>query len=116
MRNGLYPLKTGEAITSTGVTVFRGSEKAGYPFLKHPFQVTMISCAAINRPSLAFKGRTDDGEFEMDDDAEDDTRVRIKAILYAAEKCNCDTLILSAFGCGAFRLSLIHISEPTRPY
>ena len=110
MRNGLYPLKTGEAITSTGVTVFRGPEKAGYPFLKHPFQVTMISCAAINRPSLAIKGQVVDGEFEMDDDAEDDTRVRIKAILYAAEKCNCDTLILSAFGCGAFRCPPTHMA------
>ena len=104
MKNGLYPLKTGEAITSTGVTVFRGPEKAGYPFLKHPFQVTVISCAAIFRPSLINRGQAGDGEFEMDDDAEDDTRVRIKAILFAAEKCKCDTLILSAFG-----LSLIHI-------
>ena len=30
-RNALYPLKTGEAIISEGVTVFRGPEESGYP-------------------------------------------------------------------------------------
>ena len=39
----------------------------------------------------------------MEMEAADDMRVRIKAILYAAERSECDTVILSAFGCGAFQ-------------
>ena len=116
-RNALYPLKTGEAIISKGVTVFRGPEESGYPFLENPFQVTIISCAAICAPPLRIRDRGESSNFprmeiepEMVAEAEDDMRVRIQAILYAAEKSGCDTIILSAFGCGAFQCPPTHVA------
>ena len=111
-RNVLYPLETGEAIISEGVTVFRGPEESGYPFLEKPFRVTIISCAALYRPLLRtrYSNIGDEGEPEMETEAADDMRVRIKTILYAAERSECDTIILSAFGCGAFRCPPGHVA------
>ena len=111
-RHALYPIKTGEAIMSEGVTVFRGPEESGYPFLEKPFRVTIISCAALYRPLLRtrYSNIGDEGEPEMETEAADDMRVRIKTILYAAERSECDTIILSAFGCGAFRCPPGHVA------
>ena len=111
-RNALYPFKTGEAIISEGVTVFRGPEESGYPFLEKPFRVTIISCAAVYHPLLKTRCSNigDKGEPEMETEAADDMRVRVKAILYAAERSECDTIILSAFGCGAFRCPPGHVA------
>ena len=111
-KNALYPLKMGEAIISEGVTVFRGPEESGYPFMEKPFQVTIISCAAVHHPPLKtrYSNIGDEGEPEMETEAVDDMRVRIKAILYAAERSECDTIILSAFGCGAFRCPPTHVA------
>ena len=113
-RHALYPIKTGEAIMSEGVTVFRGPEESGYPFMEKPFQVTVISCAAVHHPPLQtrciYPNMGDEGEPEMETEAADDMRVRIKAILYAAERSECDTIMLSAFGCGAFRCPPTHVA------
>ena len=116
-RDALYPLKTGEVIISKGVTVFRGLEESGYPFLEHPFQVTILSCAAMSQPPLRTRGHVASSDFspmriepEMEPEAEDDMRVRVQAILYAAEKSECDTIVLSAFGCGAFRCPPMHVA------
>ena len=65
--------------------------------LAHPFRFTMISCAAINRPCLTVQGdyaRPRDHELTM-------TKVRL--IVEAAAHAGSNALVLSVFGCGAYR-------------
>ena len=47
-----YPIREGTCVLAADVTVFRGTEQAGYPFLDHPFRITVISCAAVRNPRL----------------------------------------------------------------
>ena len=81
---------------SHAVRVVRGTEAEGYPFLDHPFTITVLSCAAVKHPVL-----TEDREYRyaahqslMSD--------KIDVILAAARKTGCSAVVLSAFGCGAF--------------
>jgi uncharacterized protein (TIGR02452 family) len=48
-----YPLnrETG-GVYSAGIVVFRGSERNGYCYLNNPFQVSVVTVPAINRPEL----------------------------------------------------------------
>eukprot|EP00969_Alexandrium_andersonii_P358550 15451233-Alexandrium_andersonii.AAC.1 len=49
----LYPIPSEGCLVSRGVTVFRGPESEGYPFLPSPFTISLISCAAIWKPRLS---------------------------------------------------------------
>jgi len=91
-----YPIPSSSCLLSQGVTVFRGSEKAGYPFLRYPFKVAMISCAATTHPRL-----TADREYASPK-VRREMESKIGAIVQAAVAAGCDAAILSAFGCGAF--------------
>lgn len=92
----LYPIPDDGCLLSRNVTVFRGSEKDGYPFLDRPFRASIISCAAIEHPVLdASLNYAYPQDVAM-------MRVKIAVILAAAAKSGCDAVVLSAFGCGAF--------------
>eukprot|EP00416_Gambierdiscus_australes_P044268 CAMPEP_0171106478 /NCGR_PEP_ID=MMETSP0766_2-20121228/64818_1 /TAXON_ID=439317 /ORGANISM="Gambierdiscus australes, Strain CAWD 149" /LENGTH=327 /DNA_ID=CAMNT_0011567567 /DNA_START=55 /DNA_END=1038 /DNA_ORIENTATION=+ len=91
-----YPILEEACLLSTGVTVFRGSEKDGYPFLEHPFQIALLSCAAVAHPLL-----TPSGEYRARA-VHEAMEAKVAAILAAALQAKCEVLILSAFGCGAF--------------
>ena len=86
-----YPLIGAMCLLSHGVTIFRGNEHIGYPFLDKPFKVTMISCAAPKYCDF----RTVTGRQYMDG--------KVAAIVQALMESACDAAVLSAFGCGAFR-------------
>jgi len=94
-RKGNYPIPSDACLLSVQVTVFRGTEFNGYPLLDEPFCVSVVSCAAINRPKLS-----------GDDYAMTSQRAlmqrKIELILEGACHLGCDVAILSAFGCGAF--------------
>ena len=92
-----YPIQREACLMSTNVTIFRGPEKAGYPFLDKPFKVTMLCCAAINKPALS----ENHCDYLKEEDREA-MRCKIEAIVHAAVESKCDVVILSAFGCGAF--------------
>eukprot|EP00930_Biecheleria_cincta_P086296 TRINITY_DN75603_c0_g1_i1.p1 TRINITY_DN75603_c0_g1~~TRINITY_DN75603_c0_g1_i1.p1 ORF type:complete len:346 (+),score=55.01 TRINITY_DN75603_c0_g1_i1:47-1084(+) len=96
LRTKHYPIPPEACLLSENVTVFRGSEKDGYPFLQTPFQVSFISCAALIYPRLT--------EFRTYADAWQEKRMRqkIKVIIAAAVRAECFAVVLSAFGCGAF--------------
>ena len=90
--SGNYPLKGAMCLLSHGVTIFRGNEHIGYPFLHKPFKVTMISCAAPKYCDWMGKLQCAailDG--------------KVAAILQAVVESACDAAVLSAFGCGAFK-------------
>ena len=91
-----YPIHQ-KCVVSEGVTNMRGPSTDGYAFLEEPFQVTMISCAAVSRPRL-----TRDRKYA---DQHDATTMfdSVRLIVQTAREAGCDAIALSAFGCGAFR-------------
>mmetsp|Transcript_173280 Transcript_173280/g.555758 ORF Transcript_173280/g.555758 Transcript_173280/m.555758 type:complete len:804 (+) Transcript_173280:54-2465(+) len=95
-RSQFYPIPQDACLLSRSVTVLRGTEADGYPFLDQPFQVSMISCAAPHGPRLTGDLRYRD---VLDEAA---MRTKIELIVEAGVRAECDALALSAFGCGAF--------------
>ena len=107
-----YPIDKPCALISKDVTVFRGPESEGYPFLKVPFKVNVVSCAATSHPNLVqIKGPRGREEPRLADDAADVMKSKVHAILLAAARSGCDTLVLSAFGCGAFANPPTHVAS-----
>ena len=92
-----YPIPKDGCLSSRGVSVFRGKESDGYPWI-NVFHITMLSCAAINRPQLTREG--DDYSRPSQRWAMEN---KVAAIIGAAEQAEVDVVILSAFGCGAFK-------------
>lgn len=94
-----YPIPSQGCLLSKDVTIMRGTEKGGYPFLdpREMAQVCVISCAALSHPQL-IRNSTD---YANESDRET-MRAKAAAILQAAASVNCSRVVLSAFGCGAF--------------
>jgi uncharacterized protein (TIGR02452 family) len=102
-----YPLNRNTGgVYSGGITVFRGSEHNGYCFLGTPFQVSIASVPAINRPDL----EKVNGKYCIANPLIEPTREKMRTILRIAGKYRHDCLILSAFGCGAFQNPPGHIA------
>lgn len=98
----LYPLRSCYpmdrnfgGIYSPSVTVFRGLEENGYPFLKEPFITNFVAVAALNNPTVI-------GERYANSSERKGMVNKVRTILGIAAKNNHKVLILGAFGCGAF--------------
>lgn len=103
-----YPLdKTSGGIYTGSATVFRGSEANGYCLLRKPFELSFVSVAALNRPILVKR----DNLFYLKDKDIEFTKNRIRTILRIAGKYKHDSLVLGAFGCGAFKNPPNHIAK-----
>jgi uncharacterized protein (TIGR02452 family) len=103
-----YPLnKNTGGVYSGNITVFRGSEKNGYCLLQQPFKVAFVTVPAINHPDLVKK---DDG-YLLAAHLVEPTKEKIRTILRIAGKYHHDTLVLGAFGCGAFANPPNHMAE-----
>jgi len=100
-----YPLPHDGGVFSSDVCVFRGSEADGYPFLKEPYFVSVLTVAAVNKPAINHKT----GDMESAD--EDRTAMRILLMLQMAKDNGVRHLVLSAFGCGAFRNPPRHVAR-----
>jgi uncharacterized protein (TIGR02452 family) len=102
-----YPLngKTG-GIYSGGITVFRASESSGYALLKEPYCLSFVSVPALRRPELIKMG---DAYFIADSLVET-AKEKIRTILRIAAIHNHESLVLSAFGCGAFANPPNHVA------
>lgn len=104
MPERFYPIPEGAALYSRDVRVFRGPEAQGYPMLKHPFNIDVVSCPAIDRPTLSSATR-------LSPVAEDDLRIKIRSLLVACQEHGATHLVLSALGCGAFRNPPDHVAD-----
>lgn len=93
-----YPFSVYSGIYSQKVTFFRASENQGYRFLKQPYQLSVITVAAISNPFL--DDSTD--EIKLAPDMAKITKEKIRVILRIGGKFEHNCLVLSAFGCGAF--------------
>ena len=94
-----YPLdRNYGGIYLRNVTFFRSSENSGYALLDTPFQTSIVSVAAINHPDLEKVNE----RLRISQHLIEPTKEKMRTILRIAGKNHHDTLVLSAFGCGAF--------------
>ena len=104
-----YPLRGDFAgVFAPGVTVFRGPEVEGYPLLERPWRCAFLAVPALSHPDTA---PGPDGLPRLVPEAAESTRRRIRTILRIARANGQRALVLSAFGCGAFRNPPRHVAE-----
>lgn len=91
-----YPLdKLEGAVYSPGITVFRGNEAEGYPFLPQPFVVDFVAIAAS-----CFRQTHQPHVYTPEE--EQVIRHKINLLLRICKATGHSHLVLSALGCGAF--------------
>ena len=93
---------------SRRVTVFRGAESEGYPFLAEPYRIDVISCVAPPHPELQ---RGPSRKWGLAPRRYEAMEVKIRGILSAAHRAGSEALVLTAFGCGAFRNPPADVAE-----
>jgi uncharacterized protein (TIGR02452 family) len=85
-------------IYTSNVCVFRGKEEDGYPFLPQPLNVSFIAVAAYNNKEVNV---TRDSK-EMRTSIAVKSKRKIDTIFQIGLLEGHDSLVLSAWGCGAF--------------
>lgn len=81
------------------VTVFRSGKNDSYKMLEKPFEVGMLISPALDRPG--YEKRDENMHYKREED-EEQLRKLIMTQLKVSYEENYDTVILGAFGCGAF--------------
>lgn len=95
-REEQYPLHFNfGGIYTPKVTVFKGGDDVEYQLLEEPFYVDIITLPAIKKPPLDDNGKIKPW-------AEAVLKDKIRQILDIALENGNDSLVLSAFGCGAY--------------
>ena len=92
---------------SPNVTVFRGTEEEGYPFLETPWQVHFIAVAALNSPEPV---TTPEGDRHLIRSLVEPAKRKMRTIFNIAIDNGMEALVLGAMGCGAFRNPPEHIA------
>lgn len=106
-RDRMYPIEDFGAIYTSGLTVFRQTENNGYAFMKKPmYNVCAIASAAYRNPKL-----DDNDKNSLSPKVSVRMRKKIENIFAIAHDQQHDCLVLSAFGCGAFRNPPAHVAK-----
>ncbi|CAF1191569.1 unnamed protein product [Adineta steineri] len=104
-QESLYPIDDYGAIYTSGITVLRGTEDQGYPYLQRPlYDVCAIAIAAYRGPPVQ------KNKLRLTTKHDVRTRKKIETLFAIAFKNGHDSLVLSALGCGAFRNPPEHIA------
>ena len=104
-RNESYPMdRTTGGAYSPAVTVFRGAESDGYPLLAEPWQIGIITVAAMNRPELK-------NPYQIADHLVEPVKEKMRTIFRIALHHGHDAIVLGAWGCGAFKNPPQHIAK-----
>ena len=95
-RDERYPMQMSYGgIYTPGVTVFRKSENEDCKIMDDPFRIDVISLPAVRKPTIKADG-------DVEDWVKDTLYKKVKQILDIALENGNDSLVLSAFGCGAY--------------
>lgn len=104
-REERYPMdRTTGGAYSPDVTVFRGTEFEGYPLLQMPYQLGVVTVAAMNRPELK-------NPYEIADHLVEPILEKIRTIFRITLNHGHDAIVLGAWGCGAFKNPPQHIAK-----
>lgn len=96
-REEKYPLDYNfGGIYTPHVTVFKGSDDVDYILLEEPFEIGVVSVSAVKNPRVNEEGK-------LVPWVVDTIKCKIKQILDIALENGHDSLVLSAFGCGAYK-------------
>jgi len=102
-----YPIPEFGGIYSPDVFIFRASEDQGYQFLSHAERISIVSVSAYKSPPLD----TRNDETVLSKSIVNDTKHKMETILNIALDNHNDSIVLSAFGCGAYGNPPNHIAE-----
>ena len=110
--DGHYPIPECGGILVKNVTFFRDEN---YDLIAAPFQISVFASAAYDCNSSHWPDLDNHlcgyDRPESDEDYEKGTKAKMRALLEAAQKNGNDALVLSAFGCGAFKNNPALISQ-----
>ncbi|CAI2173084.1 18357_t:CDS:2 [Funneliformis geosporum] len=94
-----YPIPSLGGVYCPNATVIRSSEHEKYEFLEVPKILSFVAVAAIRRPKII---KDQSGEFTLTPEDIRKTRHKIRSILNIGLHHGHDSIVLSAFGCGAY--------------
>lgn len=106
-----YPLRDFSGVYSPSVRVFRAAESKGYEFLPEPVALDFIAVAAYSHPQLVTAKINGKPTLRLAPEVVVKTKDKIRVILNIAAEHGHDSLVLSAFGCGAFCNPPDHMAE-----
>jgi uncharacterized protein (TIGR02452 family) len=101
-----YPLKTFTTILSSKVEFARHGINQGYKWMEKPAYIDCVAAPALQNPPLV-QNRT---QYKHEEHAQT-MKKKIKMLFYMAFKNGNDSLVLSAWGCGAFRNPPEHVAQ-----
>ena len=103
--NGHYPMGYNAAgIHSGRMMFFRKGVSEDYALMDEPFECAVVSAAAISHPDLTTEGRLADWAAKA-------TAEKIRNVLRIGLHHGHDSILLGAWGCGAFRNPPDHVAE-----
>jgi uncharacterized protein (TIGR02452 family) len=101
-----YPLEAIDTILSRDVEYSRHGSKLGYISLNNPVYLDMVAAPALDCP------RMDTETYRMCDPIELELfKDKIRMLFYVGMKNGNDSLVLSAWGCGAFGCPAEHVGH-----
>ena len=104
-RECLFPMDVQNGGVYSGVvTFFRTTEKENSVLVSNPYNIPVISVAALNSPQIDSNGMIVDRDAEI-------TLEKMRTIFRIGMIKGHDSLVLSAFGCGAFANPPSHIAR-----
>ena len=104
-RKPFYRLHEFACVYSTNVLLFRASEDKGYAFLNKPIQLSFLAAPAYPSPQLT------NGKQEFIPAVAEKVKRKMRNLLAVALTHGHDSLVLSAWGCGAFRNPPRHVAK-----
>lgn len=107
LKRASYPLQDSEVVYSHQVKYIKDSF---LNYLPKPIEVDCVACAAFHGPKTRPNVKTGEDEFSVPEDREI-MKEKIKMIFKAGYKHGNDVLVVSAFGCGAYKCPPADVAE-----